>query len=482
MVGTMIGPMLSLSQKETKDQLNETEQVIIDMLNSYSRVALFTEEFDDIQIHFDSLGADPHIRSIYLINTDQIIVASSQVESIGNEWQIEDAYNANYFIDVRNTANRMGSLAVSFSHDGYTDVIERTRKRSMIIAAAGMSIIAGVGLLTGFLLTRRLNLLSRTARQVSEGDLQARSPVSGHDEIGLLSSTFNKMADSIEDNVNQLQHREQQLEKIRSELEKRVTERTIELEIARDAALDSSRVKSAFLANMSHELRTPLNAVIGYAEILFDDLGNAMTPDAQEDIDKIISSSTHLLNLINNILDLSKIEAGKIELYIEEFDVEDIINDCCMTVKTAAAANNNTLICPQLNSNIVIASDMTKLRQIILNLLSNACKFTKQGEVSVNVQSETRNNIAGVTIEVNDSGIGMTDEQLGIIFNEFSQADASTTRKYGGTGLGLTLTKRFVETLGGYINVNSIPDEGSTFIVWLPRQNDALKNYSAFEE
>jgi signal transduction histidine kinase/DNA-binding response OmpR family regulator len=239
-----------------------------------------------------------------------------------------------------------------------------------------------------------------------------------------------------------------------------------ELAAARDAADEANRTKSSFLANMSHELRTPLNAIIGYSEVLQEDAAYKGDKEPIEDLQKIESAGRHLLGLINNILDLSKIEAGKVDVFIEPVDVQALFKEVLSIVKPLADKSGNVIevICPtDIGS---FRSDQTKVKQCLLNLMSNANKFTNKGALTLTVAREDNQ----VCFRVSDTGIGMTEEQLGRLFQAFSQADASTTKQFGGTGLGLAITKRFCAMLGGDVMVESTRGTGSTFIIRLPDQ------------
>jgi len=242
----------------------------------------------------------------------------------------------------------------------------------------------------------------------------------------------------------------------------------IELRQAKEAAESASRVKSSFLANMSHELRTPLNAIIGYSEILIEDATDRADKASMGDLEKIQAAGKHLLGLINDILDLSKIEAGRMDVYLEHVFLTRLVDEMKTIVEPMMKKNGNTLLvdCPQDIGSL--QTDLTKLKQSIINLLSNAAKFTKNGTVTLRLARETRDGAPWVKFEVIDSGIGMTDEQMGRLFQAFTQADSSTTRNFGGTGLGLTITRHFCAMLGGSIEVKSKPAQGSTFIIVLP--------------
>ncbi len=240
------------------------------------------------------------------------------------------------------------------------------------------------------------------------------------------------------------------------------------LRAAKDAAEEASVAKSQFLANMSHELRTPLNAIIGYSEMLQEEAEDLGQEDFLPDLGKIRTAGKHLLALINDILDLSKIEAGKMTFYVESFDVQGMIRDVVTTVEPLVKKNGNTLQVDQAADCGMMHSDLTRIKQSVLNLLSNACKFTDQGTVTLTVHRETVQEQDWLCFQVRDTGIGMSSEQCDRLFQAFTQADASTTRKYGGTGLGLVITQRFCQMLGGDITVHSVLGEGSTFTIHLP--------------
>jgi signal transduction histidine kinase len=230
---------------------------------------------------------------------------------------------------------------------------------------------------------------------------------------------------------------------------------------------EASQHKSQFLANMSHELRTPLNAIIGVSEMLRED-AEALKQDT-EPLDRVLGAGRHLLALINDILDLSKIEAGRMELQLEPFALAPLIADVVKTIEPLAARNANQ-VAVQCDAEIgTLHADQMRLRQALLNLMSNANKFTDQGTITIDARQDQEGGRDWVSIAVTDTGIGMTAEQMNKLFQEFSQADASTTRKYGGTGLGLAISKRFCQMMAGDITVASEPGRGSTFTIRLPR-------------
>jgi signal transduction histidine kinase/ActR/RegA family two-component response regulator len=240
-----------------------------------------------------------------------------------------------------------------------------------------------------------------------------------------------------------------------------------ELAHARHAAESANLAKSQFLANMSHELRTPLNAVIGYAEMLKEDAEDNGEASAVQDLGRILAAAKHLLSLINEILDLSKIEAGRVDVAPSQFDPSEMIEDLVETVRPLADDNGNVIRVITGPAGEV-RTDSLKVRQCVLNLLSNACKFTNNGEIELALERKPFNGVDQLFISVRDTGIGMTSEHMSRLFQPFVQADPSITQRYGGTGLGLTITRRLALLLGGDVTVKSVPAAGSTFVLHIP--------------
>ncbi len=329
-----------------------------------------------------------------------------------------------------------------------------------------LAISLGIGLYAAGgiqrMITEPVRDLASTAQRIAKDDeLSMRAAKHGDDEIGQLCDSFNEM-------IDRLHAGRQALKKANEELEQRVEERTRELADALDRAMAANRAKSDFLANMSHEIRTPMTAVLGYAELLGDD--EQLSQANRERIDVILRNGRHLLTIINDILDVSKIEAGKMTVEILECSLCEIIADVFSLMRPRAIEKGLHLEV-KYESPIpkLIRTDPTRLRQILVNLIANAIKFTEQGNVNMVVSvddSDAQN--ATLELRVEDTGIGLTAEQRNNIFQAFTQADETMTRRFGGTGLGLTICKGLVELLGGTITVQSEPGRGSRFTVCLP--------------
>lgn len=319
-------------------------------------------------------------------------------------------------------------------------------------------------------ITRPITELGKVAKKVeAERDFSVRAKsMGGGQEIEAMVTAFNDMLVTVQNRTEELHLATEELEQTNRTLEDKVQERTVELEHAMIAAKDANQAKSAFLAKMSHELRTPMNAIIGYSEILLEDAEDDEDEATCEDLNKILAAARHLLGLINDVLDLSKIEAGRMDLFVEEQSVAGLTEQVYSTVAplVAKGANEFVIDCPKDIG--VIRVDATKLRQILLNLISNAAKFTEKGTITLKVERTSAGTDARIRFSVSDTGIGMSPEQMDRVFEAFTQAEASTASKFGGTGLGLAITKQFAQLMEGDVTLESEMGKGSTFTVDLP--------------
>ncbi len=323
-------------------------------------------------------------------------------------------------------------------------------ERTIVIASMLLSVAIAVVVAwrTSRAIAEPVIVVTQVAEQVArKSNFDLRAPVTTEDEIGSLAKSLNHLIE-------------------------RVSKRTKQLEQAKELAEEASKAKSQFLANVSHELRTPLNAIIGLSQLLQEDATDlGVEEDFTTDLEIINTSGKHLLELINDILDLSKIEAGKMTLYPETFEVLPLINNLVPTIKPTIEQNGSCLEIDCDGELGTMYQDQTRVKQVLLNLLSNASKFTKNGKITLKIRrKDAVDDIPGktITFTVKDTGIGMTEHQLNQLFKPFTQGDASTTKKYGGTGLGLAITRHFCQMMGGDIDVQSEFEVGSTFTVWLP--------------
>ncbi|MBZ0316080.1 MAG: response regulator [Anaerolineae bacterium] len=318
---------------------------------------------------------------------------------------------------------------------------EFAMRRNAVIAVALVGLAITVYLFIGFYLAvkKTIAALDYTSKRMISGDTSDTFKLDNHDELAQVANSFNNIA--------------------------------TELMLTRDRALEANRAKSTFLANMSHELRTPLNAILGYTGLMLASKYGPVTEQQQDRMQRVIDNGQHLLGLINDVLDLSKIEAGKMELYLETFSVTELLETVANTGRPLVEKNNNVLEVMQYSTNLgAMHADLTKVRQVLSNLVSNAAKFTQNGKITLSAASRYTHGMEYLVFQVEDTGIGIAPSQIDNVFKEFTQADSSTTRKYGGTGLGLAICRHFSLMMGGDVKVESELGKGSTFTVTLPRR------------
>ena len=335
-------------------------------------------------------------------------------------------------------------------------LIQQQRRATLLFLILMIIPIMIVAFVVARSITRPIRLAAQVAEKVASGDLNVQFTITSRDETGQLLSAIKSMTG--------------ELRGMYDNMEEKIRQRTKELKLAQELAEEANRTKSAFLANMSHELRTPMNAILGYSEMLIEEAEDLGQESFIPDLKKIHGAGKHLLALINDILDLSKIEAGKMTVFPEKFDIAAMVNEVVATIQPLVQKKNNRLevICPADSG--TMRTDLTKVRQTLFNLLSNASKFTENGALKLEVCRSAEPDGTWIVFAVSDTGIGMTPAQMGKLFQAFSQADASTTRKFGGTGLGLAISRKFCQMLGGDITVRSEPGKGSTFSARLPAE------------
>jgi len=374
-------------------------------------------------------------------------------------------------------------VVLDISSERIRSPIERLAIRDTLIGLGALLLTFIVVTIIARRMTAPITWLKSAAHALERGEFDPESLdliAARDDELGELAHSFQNMARTIT-------QREKSLAELAESLEQTIQSRTAQLaqavtdaQNARIHAEQANQTKSEFLANMSHELRTPMNAIIGYSEMLIEEAEAAGKPHVVADLNKIRNAGKHLLDLINDILDLSKVEAGKMPLYIEQFDVHEMLDEVVTTIAPLVEKNHNTLQLSFADDLGTMHADVTKVRQTLFNLLGNATKFTEKGTVTFEARRETvslppsqgENQAATdheqLVFTIRDTGIGMTPDQLGRIFEAFMQADSSTTRKYGGTGLGLPISRNFCLLMGGDLLVESEYGKGSTFTIILP--------------
>lgn len=458
--------VLSIRREQStfQSELEEQAILLLETIDEVSANPLYNLDVDFLEEIVQELDETNLITSARIYDADGRLIADSESggqllfglepnpfgeQLIESESRIFDWQPGHLLAGQQVTVGRqvVGALSVSLPTAPLDAKMAATRNEGLTVAVIGIVVSMGLALLFSRTITNPLTRLTETTRQIAEGNLSQRIAIQSGGEVAVLAESFNDMADKLQKSMKTLEQRAE------------------ELQIANQKAIEASQLKSEFLSIMSHELRTPLNAIIGYAGIMLEGIGGEIDDDAQGMVSSINDSSKHLLGLINDILDLSKIEAGRMELVDEPFEVRPMINNIKQQMGVLPGKKGlafNVDVKPEVPA--VLRGDMERISQIVINLLSNGFKFAEQGAVGLNLKWLDDQ----LSIVVSDTGIGIPPHALQYIFEEFRQVDGTASRVYEGTGLGLPIVKKLAEVMGGRVMVESKMGEGTTFTVRLP--------------
>ncbi|HEY7362972.1 MAG TPA: ATP-binding protein [Methylomirabilota bacterium] len=457
-VGLVAAFLLHRQQQSLTDQMVKRGSTIAENLAAGAKSPLLSNDHLTLTLLVSDAMRDSDVAYVAIVDQDGKAVTHSDLALVGTPFErpaeldptragvqvrsVKSPTQGNllvFAVPLTFSQVPLGTLYLGFSERSIEATLAGARNQALLITA--IMLVLGVAGALGLssLLSRPIFRLVRATKIVGQGNFDVSLPVTSRDELGVLTDSFNQMAASLR-------------ETSRIEAERRM------LEIV-------SQHKSEFLANMSHELRTPLNAVIGFSEVLAERMFGDLNPKQQEYVQDILTSGRHLLALINDILDLSKVEAGRMELELAPFDLRAALENSLLLVRERAQRHGLLLELDVDDGVSMVVADERRFRQIMLNLLSNAVKFTPDGG-QIRVSAVLREGF--VEVAVSDTGMGIPKEDQGLIFEEFRQARGESAGKREGTGLGLTLTKRLVETHGGRIWVTSEPGRGSAFTFTLP--------------
>jgi signal transduction histidine kinase len=472
-----------------RSTLRTEESAMAQLVAESSAPALLFNDGPAANENLALLRADPRIEAACLYNkTGKVIAQFSSGVELGtcpaNERaQMRFAHrHLLIFRPIVSQGEPVGSLYLNVSLAEMYRLLVRFAETMVYLLILSSLFAFGLSSFLQGIISEPIIALTRVATQVSDqGNYLLRAKRFSDDEAGVLIDQFNAMMDRI-------QQREADLQQAHASLEDKVKARTLDLRseiaerklIERDlgkaklAAEESNRAKSAFLATMSHELRTPLNAIIGYSEMLHEDAQAAGSESMTGDLDKVLFSARHLLALISDILDLSRIEAGEMTVFPELVSASSLLSEVLPTAEILAKRNDNILETGEEMWDGKLLVDPTRFRQCLLNLVSNSCKFTEHGRITIDVREEDKKGEPWVLWSIRDTGPGISAEGLKRLFQTFSQVDSSSTRKHGGSGLGLAISQQLCHAMGGYISVESEPGKGSTFTIHIPAANESM--------
>ena len=466
---------------ETEKELERRLDYSLNLSRTSLPKALWNLDDDVVDDFVESLFLDEAIVHATVMWANQVIIERTRESFQGTDFSNPDQSSPLIVktSDILFEGNKVGAIRIAMSRESVRD--ELILNISGIITLT-ILIIVGISLtsvaITSRYISRPLLQLQNSATSIAHGDLEAPIEISGRDEIGTLARDLNAMRESIKKLFEELRESNEKLEEYGRTLEQKVEDRTAELEHAmgeaqeaRAAAEEANKAKSHFLANMSHELRTPLNAILGYTELILDNMYGEVPEKSREVLERVEYNGRHLLGLINDVLDLSKIEAGALTLSLADYSMKEVVTTVITAVEALAMEKKLALKAAMPPDLPIGKGDEQRLTQVLLNLVGNAIKFTDEGEVALQVRASNSEFLVSVT----DTGLGISEADQQKIMEEFQQADASSTREKGGTGLGLAIAKHLVEMHGGRLWVESRPGKGSTFSFTVPVRVEEAK-------